>query len=76
MSTPTTLSDAWEAYAADNIPPGAGPLAIVMMRRCWYAAAAHTLKMTEKGPPAREQFLAEIVLFGRTIGREIELAAR
>lgn len=72
MSAPPTLAEAWEAYAAENLPAGCDPLAIVMMRRCWYASAATTLKMTE-GRTTREQLLSEVVLFGRTIGREVEL---
>lgn len=73
MSAPTTLAEAWEAYAADNLPAGSSPLAIVLMRRCWFASATMTLKMTEGRMPVREQLLAEIVLFGRTVGREVEL---
>lgn len=75
MSAAASLADAWEQYAAENLPAGCDPLAIVMMRRCWYASAATTLRMTEGRIYTREQMLAEIVLFGRTVGREVELTS-
>ena len=74
MSAAASLADAWEQYAAENLPAGCDPLAVVMMRRCWYTSAATVLKMTE-GKATREQMLAEIVLFGRTVGREVELTS-
>ena len=60
MSAAASLADAWEQNAAENLPAGCDPLAVVMMRRCWYASAATTLKMTE-GKTTREQLLAERV---------------
>lgn len=70
MSHPQSLAESWEAYAADNVPADASELAVVMIKRAWYAGALTGLTLPG-GPITREALLAEVVMYGRTVGREV-----
>lgn len=67
------IATAWESYAAAQYPP-LDPLLSAAERHAYYAGTL--LGLTHVGPPTREQLLAEIVLFGRTVARHSTPPAR
>lgn len=70
MNGPATIAEAWAGYAADQ--PQSTHLDERAQRRAFYAGALFVL--THTGPATRDQLLAEIVMFGRTVGRDVETA--
>lgn len=65
-----TLADTLEEYEADQ-PPADRPFIPSVMRRRAYMAGA-LAALTSKA--TREQMLAEVVQYGRTIGSAVERA--
>ena len=73
MSRPTCISEAWEAYAADQPITAATPNATVKARRDFYSGAIGVLMLLKAGVKP-EALMSEILAYGRTIGTAAETA--
>lgn len=71
--TPTTISNAWQAYADDVLPIDAPEADVTRARRAFYAAALDVSRMVAAGvSPAAIR--SECIGFATTIGRAVETA--
>lgn len=68
MTTPTSLSEHFEAHEA-NLPRDVSKQTRERIQRAFYAGALAGHVLGKSGPDARDRVLAEALDFGRGIGR-------
>lgn len=71
--TAPTLADAWDEFQADNLPGIQPAEACARARRAFMAGAAAVLGMARR-PDGIDAARAEVLLYGRTVGTEVERA--
>ncbi len=75
MSASPTLSDAWDAYMADQVPIDATAHDVAIARRRFYSGAMAAVEIIKSGDRSTVGSLTqELVAYGRTIGTSAELA--
>jgi hypothetical protein len=68
MTTPTSLSEYYEAHE-DDLPQDVSKAVRERIQRAFYAGALAAHVIGKAGPEARDRVLGECIDFGRGIGR-------
>lgn len=68
MTTPTSLSEHYEAHEAD-LPRDVPKAVRERIRTAFYVGAMAAHVLGKAGPEARDRVLGEVLDFGRAIGR-------
>jgi hypothetical protein len=69
----TTIAEAWQAYADDVLPIDTPEADVTRARRAYMAGALDAVQRIKAGATV-EAVLADLIGYGRTVGRRIETA--